>query len=87
MIITLGNPSVRSLCGGTAGLLISMILSQKLLVEGMLITCGKVWLEKHLHVEKTAPHEQGLNPGAQKLHSESPCSFLFSNRVAISVTY
>jgi hypothetical protein len=87
MIFTLENPPVHSLCDGTARYLISMILSQKLLVEGMLITCAKVWLVKHLQVEKTVPHEQELNPTAQTLHSDSPCSLLFPDHVANIVTY
>ena len=86
MIFAPGNPSVQSQCGGTACYLISMILSQKLLVKGMLITCAKVWLEKHLQLEKTDPHERELNPSTQTLDSESPCSFLFSDRIVILAT-
>ena len=50
---------VQLLCGWKAGNFFSIILLQKLLVCGMLITCGKVWLEMNPKVEKTLVHSGG----------------------------
>jgi hypothetical protein len=55
MNFQLDIPSLLSLCGGAARHLFSISLSQKLLINGVLITCAEVWLVKSLTLEKAGP--------------------------------